>query len=242
VRVRPRSGSATRVPIWRSPIAIITGVAVVAGLALIVALGQPRTPAPSALNVPPTSYVPGLVDGDILGRADAPATLEIWSDFQCLFCGQLARTYLPTLISEFVVDGRLRIVPRDVDFVGRGDPNESVEAAVAASCAAEQGKYWQYHDTLLWNQIGENQGAFSDARLRQMADQVGLDRGPWDQCRSDPARQAAVAATTSAALSAGITGTPTLVLNGVTTAGMPRTYEDLADSVRAALGAAQARP
>jgi protein-disulfide isomerase len=192
--------------------------------------------------VPPTSYDPELVAGETLGRADAPVTLEIWSDFQCPFCGSLARTYLPQLVSEFVVDGQLRMVPRDVDFVGRGDLNESTDAAVAASCAAEQGKYWQYHDMLLWNQIGENQGAFSEARLRQMADQVGLDRGSWDQCRTDPRREAAVAATTAAALAAGINGTPTLVLNGVTTAGMPRTYEDLADAVQAALAAAPTRP
>jgi protein-disulfide isomerase len=239
---RPRSIS--RNPIWRSPVAIISGVAVLAGLALIIALGQNQAPAPepSSLNIPPTSYASELVAGDALGHADAPVTLEIWSDFQCPFCGQLARTYLPRLVSEFVIDGQLRLVPRDVDFVGRGDPNESVEAAVAASCAADQGMYWQYHDTLLWNQIGENQGAFSEARLRQMADQVGLDRASWDQCRTDPAREAAVAATTSEALAAGINGTPTLVLNGVATSGMPRSYEDLADAVQSALAAVPARP
>jgi len=239
---RPRSVS--RIPIWRSPIAIVSGVAVLAGLALIIALGQNQSsaPEPSSLNVPPTSYATDLVSGETLGRADAPVTLEIWSDFQCPFCGQLARTYLPQLVSEFVADGQLRLVPHDVDFVGRGAPNESVEAAVAASCAAEQGKYWQYHDMLFWNQIGENQGAFSGARLDQMAVQVGLDRGSWDQCRTDPAREAAVAATTSIALGAGINGTPTLVLNGVATSGMPRTYEDLSQQVQAALAAAPNRP
>jgi len=241
-RTVSRSGSVSRTPIWRSPIAAVTGVALVAGLALIIALGQNQAPTPSILHVPPTSYDPELVADESLGRADAPATLEIWSDFQCPFCGRLARTYLPQLVSEFVVDGQLRMVPRDVAFVGRGDPNESIDAAVAASCAAEQGKYWQYHDVLLWNQIGENQGAFSEARLRQMADQVGLDRGPWDRCRTDPTREAAVAATTAAALAAGINGTPTLVLNGLATSGMPRTYEDLADAVRAALAAAPTRP
>jgi len=242
VRAGSRARPASRTPIWRSPIAIVSGVAVIAGLALIIALGQNQVSTPSALNTPPTSYNAALVNGEDLGSADAPVTLEIWSDFQCPFCSQLARTYLPQLVSDFVVDGELRLVPRDVDFVGRGDPNESVEAAVAASCAAEQGKYWQYHDILLWNQIGENRGAFSETRLGQMADQVGLDRRSWDQCRTDPAREAAVAATTSEAIAAGINGTPTLVLNGVTISGMPRTYKDLADSVLAALATAPTRP
>lgn len=245
---RARTGSRLQqrqVPIWRSPTALITGVALVAGLIVVIAVnwGQAPSPVASSLNLPPTSYDPQLVSGETLGRADAPVTLEVWSDFQCPFCGQLARTYLPRLVADFVADGQLRIVPRDVDFVGRGDPNESVEAAVAASCASDQGKYWQYHDVLLWNQVGENRGAFNDARLVQMADQVGLDRAAWDQCRSDPARTAAVAATTSAALAAGINGTPTLMLNGVvTTSGMPRTYEELAGAVEAALAAAPSAP
>jgi protein-disulfide isomerase len=244
-RTGPRVHESRQVPIWRSPTALITGLAIVAGLIVVIAVNRGQAPSSIAsdLNLPPTSYDPRLVSGETLGRADAPVTLEVWSDFQCPFCGQLARTYLPKLVADFVVGGQLRIVPRDVDFVGRGEPNESVEAAVAASCASDQGKYWQYHDVLLWNQAGENRGAFNDARLRQMADQVGLDRGAWDQCRTDPARTTAVATTTSAALAAGINGTPTLMLNGVvTTSGMPRTYEDLTGAVQAALAAAPTAP
>jgi protein-disulfide isomerase len=234
----PRPRPATRNAFWRSPIAAISGFAVVAGVALIVILGQkPAASVSSTPLIPTTSYAPGLAAGESLGRADAPVTLEIWSDFQCPFCGQLARTYLPRLVTDFVVGGQLRIVPRDVAFVGRGDPNESVDAAVAASCAADQDRYWQFHDILFWNQSGENEGAFSDGKLREMADLLGLDRSAWDVCRADPHRDETVSTTTSDALAAGVDSTPTLVLNGTRTAGVPRTYDDLANAIRALLPA-----
>jgi protein-disulfide isomerase len=223
--------------IWRSPVALMTGLAVVAAAVMIIVLSQTTGQSPASdattLVVPTTGYRADLIEGETMGRADAPVTLEIWSDFQCPFCGQLARTYLPRLVSDFVASRQVRIVTHDVDFLGRGNRNESVEAAVAAGCAADQGRYWQYHDFLFWNQNGENEGTFSGARLQAMADRIGLDRPSWDSCRIDPRQAQAVAATTSQALSSGINSTPTLALNGTAAAGLPRTYEDLANAIRA---------
>ena len=56
----------------------------------------------------------------------------------------------------------------------------------------------------------------------------------------DPKRAEAVRATTSTAISSGIDSTPTLVLNGTVSAGLPRTYDDLANAIRALLPAATA--
>ncbi|MGH3073342.1 MAG: DsbA family protein [Gaiellales bacterium] len=208
----------------------------------MIVLGQHGGPPVNAdtadLISPPTSYPAGLADGEALGRSNAPVTLEVWSDFQCPFCGQFARTYMPRLVTDFVVDGQLWIVAHDIAFVGHGDPNESVDAAAAASCAADQASYWPYHDLLFWNQLGENQGAFDRAHLQAMADKLGLERGSWDSCVADPQRAREVTATTSQALAAGVKSTPTLVLNGVAAAGLPRTYDDLAGAIRALLTAA----
>jgi protein-disulfide isomerase len=238
-RARPRARAASRPAVLRSPVVLVTGLAVAAAIFGIIVLNQANRPSPAsdagALVVPTSSYRADLADGETVGRADAPVALEIWSDFQCPFCGQLARDYLPRLVSDFVASGQVRIVPHDVDFLGRGNRNESVEAAVAASCAADQGKYWQFHDFLFWNQNGENTGAFSVTRLEAMADRVGLDRPSWNSCRIDPKRAQAVASTTSQALSSGINSTPTLALNGTATAGLPRTYDDLASAIRGML-------
>jgi protein-disulfide isomerase len=231
-----------RRPFWRSPIVAISGLALVAGFILIALLGQGQPAVAEVVNPPLGSYPPGLASGTTLGRSDAPVTIDVWSDFQCPFCGRFARLYLPGLVEEFVSSGEVRIVAHDVAFVGRGNPNESLEAAVAASCAADQGRYWEFHDILFGNQSGENEGAFRLGRLQAMADAIGLDRAAWDRCRVDPARARTVQATTSAALAAGIDSTPTLVINGVTSAGVPSTYDALATQIRSLLPAGAGSP
>jgi protein-disulfide isomerase len=235
---RPRGAArrqaVARKPIWRSPITVASGLALVAAVILIVALGQQSAAPASADPIGPTgAYPSNLANGSVLSRPDAPVTLEVWSDFQCPFCGQFARTYLPRLVTDFVVRGQLRIVAHDVDFVGRGDQNESVDAAVAASCAADQNRYWELHDVIFANQNGENEGAFSRARLAQMAAKTDIDVAAWDNCRADPGRATTVARTTADALAAGIDSTPTLVLNGTRSAGLPRSYVDLANAIEA---------
>jgi protein-disulfide isomerase len=215
----------------------ISGLALVGGFVLIALLGQGPPAVAEVVNPPVSSYPPGLASGTSLGRSDAPVTIDVWSDFQCPFCGRFTRLYLPGLVRDFVSAGDVRIVAHDVAFVGRGNPNESLDAAVAASCAADQGRYWEFHDILFGNQSGENEGAFRAGRLQAMADAIGLDRATWDQCRADPARARAVQATTSAALAAGIDSTPTIVINGVPSAGVPSTYDALATQIRSLLPA-----
>ena len=68
---------------------------------------EPAQPTPTA-----------LADGRSLGKAAAPVTLELWSDFQCPICGQFARTVEPALISKYVTTGTLRIVHHDAAFQG----------------------------------------------------------------------------------------------------------------------------
>jgi protein-disulfide isomerase len=218
----------------------VSAAAVIGAALLIVLLTQQRSAPPTNdsvdLVMPSASYPTSPAEDESLGRADAPVQLEIWSDFQCPFCGQFGRTYLPRLVTDFIVPGTLRITEHDVDFRGQGDPDESVEAAVAARCAAAQNRYWPYHDLLFWNQHGENEGAFTDARLQAMADRAGLDRAAWDSCRSDPANAKEVQSTTQQAIAQGIQETPTLVVNGTPIVGLPRAYDDLASAIRAAAG------
>jgi protein-disulfide isomerase len=243
-RARPRHRAPSRTPAWRSPIALLSAAIVVGAVALIVVLNQksPGTASGSGLITPTTSYPAGLENGEVLGKANAPVTLEIYGDFQCPVCGVLARSYLPQLVAEFVTTGKVKIAPRDLNFRGgTGGQDESTNSAIAASCAADQGKYWEFHDMLFWNQAGENQGAFSNDKLQAMANEIGLNRSTWDACRDQASRATTVAATTSQALAAGINSTPTLLLNGkVASVGLPRTYADLANLIRTALGASPA--
>jgi protein-disulfide isomerase len=178
----------------------------------------------------------GLADGRQLGKADAPVTLDVWSDYQCPVCGQFAELVEPTLIRTYVATGTLRIIDHDAAFQGQRSSSsfdESVEAAAGARCADEQGKYWEFNNLLFANQVGENLGAFRDERLRAIATKAGLDVVAWDACRATGQQQAAVRAETTAAVNAGVNATPTMILNGQVIVGV-RSAADLGAMIEAA--------
>ena len=221
--------------IWTTAAVAVIGVVFIAVL-LVVQGAAPRTVDVANLQ-PPLSTVPAeLADDRSLGKADAPVTLEIWSDFQCPACGQLAEGIEPTLVREYVTAGTLRIVLRDAAFQGKRSGaiyDESVEAAAGARCAAEQDAYWPFHNWLFANQVGENQGAFRDERLRGIATKAGLDVAAWDACRATGTQQAAVRAETQQALDQGVNATPTMYLNGQVIVGL-KSAEELGAMIEAA--------
>jgi protein-disulfide isomerase len=212
-----------------SPILLIT--AIVGGLgvvllgALILLQGSGSAKVDTSGLVAPTSLTPtALADGRTLGKADAPVTLDIWSDYQCPTCGQLARTVEPALVAKYVTTGVLRIVQHDAAFQGANSTasyDESVEPAAGARCAAEQNKFWPFYDWTFANQSGENKGAFSADRMKAIATAAGLDVTAWQACLATGNQQAAVKAETNKALADGVNGTPTMILNGETLAGLP---------------------
>jgi protein-disulfide isomerase len=167
-----------------------------------------------------------LIDGRAVGVANAPITIELWEDFQCPVCGTLSRSMEPRLIEDYVVPGNLRLVYRDMAFLGP----ESVDAAVGAR-AAEQllgsGGFWRYHDLLFHNQDGENQGGFNRTVLADMAVSLGMDRAAFLAALDDPDLIAAVKAETLQGEQAGVRSTPTLDINGRFVAGLP-SYDQLA--------------
>ena len=238
---RRRSGS----PPPRSvpSIALITILAALLGVGAIAAFqltngadGDPTSDAGATLLVPPPTIPSSVaVDGHEAGSPDAPVLVEVYGDFQCPVCARFAREYLGRLVAEFVVPGDVRLVDRSIAFLGRGDPDESEQAAIGAACAGAQGAYWPFHDLLLWNQAGENRGAFAPARLAAMADKLGLDRAAWDACVADPAQLDEIRRATADAATAGIDSTPTIIVDGQRIVGMPRTYDELAAIIRARL-------
>ncbi len=231
-------------PAWRSPTALVTIGAVAVGilvLAVVVALTGSKggsNPASAAnLITPPNTIPAGLERDRTLGRADAPVTVDVWTDFQCPYCARFTQEIEPQLIRDFVVPGTVKLVAHDLSFIGAGHtPDESNDAAVAARCAARQGRFWEYDDYLFWNQLGENVGSFTRARLLAIASAVGLDTTAFTSCIADPGVLAAVAADTAAGAAKGVTSTPTLFVNGTKLVGVP-SYDSLAATIRAAAGA-----
>jgi protein-disulfide isomerase len=240
-RVRARA-AAQKTPAWRSPFAIVSLAAVVVIAVLIILLQKPSS-STADFQAPPANAVSiaaaSLVDGEEVGKATSLVKIEVWADFQCPICGTLVRDYFPRLVTDFVLTGQARIVAHDIAILGATADNESVAAAVAAACAAPQGKYWAFHDWLFYNQDGENKGAFSADNLKRLADHVGVDRTAWDACIAETAQTQAVRATTASAASLGISSTPSFRIGGgQISAGLPRAYADLAALVRKVLPSA----
>ena len=114
----------------------------------------------------------------------------------------------PQLIADYVEPGLVRFEFHDYAFRGP----EAVRAAEAAACAADQDAYWRYHDTLYLNQSGPN--SFTDGRLKQMAETLGLDAKAFNQCLDSGEKRAGVEASIADAQAQGIVSTPTIFING----------------------------
>jgi len=110
----------------------------------------------------------------------------------------------PLIVAEYVESGAVRFEYRDYAFRGP----QAVRAAEAAACAADQNGYWRYHDTLFLNQGGAN--SFTDPRLKQMAETLGLDTGAFNSCLDGGEKLEQVQQSIAAAQAAGIDSTPTL--------------------------------
>jgi protein-disulfide isomerase len=185
---------------------IAGSTAVVAVLALIIVGAALR----SGGNDPVITASNAQRDGRVLGDSTASVVITAWEDFQCPVCKAANSSVLQTIIQEYVDTGKAQLQYRYYSFLG----NESVRAAEAAEAASAQGKFWEYHDALFTNQGAENSGAFSDDRLIQIAQQLGLNMDQFKQALDTNEYEDVVKAELQEGQSRGVTGTPTFFVNG----------------------------
>jgi protein-disulfide isomerase len=152
----------------------------------------------------------GPSDPTALGPADAPVVMIAYSDFQCPFCGKFARDTEPVLVHKYVDTGVLRIEWRDFPYLGP----ESKLAAHAARAAAAQGKFWAFHDALYAHQRPPNSGRLTTSYLRSVAARTGLDVDRFGRDMRGPLAAKLVQHDFNEGLSAGVTGTPSFLVNG----------------------------
>jgi protein-disulfide isomerase len=174
-------------------------VAVMVALALIVLVGLPAAAGDRA-----------KATGNTLGEATAPVKVEVYADFQCPACGQFDRTALREIEDKYVKTGKVQVIFNHYAFIGE----ESTRAAEASECANDQGKFWEYADTVFNNQAGENLGAFSDANLEKFAQQVGLDMDKYKTCMQQRPHLSKIQASLHNGSARGVNSTPTLFING----------------------------
>jgi protein-disulfide isomerase len=225
-----------RPPIRISPIAWITGAAIVVGVLVIVvaalAAGAGSGGSSTSLKKPPELAPLALLDGRSIGPADAPVQMELWEDLQCSGCMAFTQSVEPRLVNQYVVPGKLRITFHDFAFIGQ----ESLDAATAARCAGEQGKFWYYQQYVYENWNGENQGTYTRAFLDAIARELGLDMTAFDACLADGKELQAVRAETAQGEAVPVTATPTIIVNGQKVGSL--SFSDIAKAIDEALAAA----
>jgi protein-disulfide isomerase len=111
--------------------------------------------------------------GIALGAPRAPVTLTEFADLQCPFCRQYTEAVLPTLVKRYVRTGKVRMVFRNLAFIGP----DSLRAARLAAAAGLQDRLWQFTDLVYGNQGRENGGYVTDTYLRNIARGARLDVG-----------------------------------------------------------------
>jgi protein-disulfide isomerase len=163
-------------------------------------------------------------DYRVLGSPEAPAEMVVFSDFECPYCRNFALAATPAIVAEFVDTGRLRL--RFVFFPLAAVHKNSVAAARAAHCAGLAGRFWAYHDYLFVRQPEWAGDPAPDTLWLQFARNLGLEPEPFQACFLSEEASAAVEADLRMALVAGVTATPTIVLDQRSLTGF-QTYEQL---------------
>jgi protein-disulfide isomerase len=161
------------------------------------------------------------------GPRDAAVTIVEFSDFQCPACAQAFGDLHDLLGRRADVRLVFRHFPLDPSCnakVTRALHPEACLAAMAAECAAQLSRFWEYHDRLF-----ANQHALDRDSLFRYARELGLDIASFRTCLDAPATRARIMEDIDAATRAGVTSTPTLFINGRVIAGaLERQYYDYA--------------
>lgn len=209
-------------------------VLAVIGVVLVIVFGggsSSNSDLVTALEKHNTEFPTELAKGNKVGKDDAPVKITAYEDFQCPFCLKYTATQEGDVINELVKTGKVQLEYRNLPILG----NESVSSAIAAQCASEQDKFWQYHNLLFLTQAKagqatvekNNAGRFSDANLKQFASDLGLDRTKFDSCFDNRTPLDNILEQQREANSFGITGTPGFLVNGQPLgAGTPNSIDD----------------
>ena len=167
---------------------------------------QPAAPAETPL------IMVSLDDDPVKGSPDAPVTIIEFSDFQCPFCSRFYTQTLPLIEKDYIDTGKVKLVYRDLPL--ENIHQNAIPAHIAAECADEQGKFWEYHDILFDNQL-KWQGLGPDdidSTLSAYADQLGLQTSSFDSCMKSPDMAEEVNDDLLDARRAGASGTPTFFI------------------------------
>lgn len=181
-------------------IGIIAAVVILAAGLIWLAINATRAPITATERVG---------EGTSWGPENAVVTVVDYSDFGCTFCGRFARNQGKQMREEYEATGKVRFEYKHFIIEGVNTRN----AANASECAADQGKFWDYHDVLFGRQ-GTSANPFSKDLLKSYASQLGLDMDKFSTCVDRDLHLEKVVRDNNEGKSKGINSTPTFFVNG----------------------------
>jgi len=160
----------------------------------------------------------------VYGAADAPVTVVEFSNYLCPHCKHHSEQSLPRIFSDYVETGKVRYIFRDYPFTGQ---DNVILAGEAAACAADQGRYYEYHQLLFrasakWARINYDE---LPKYFNDYARQLGLDVDKFAACLSSHEKRQQVLRDRELASELNVSGTPSFFVNGKLIDGF-RPYEE----------------
>lgn len=219
----------------------LMGALVAVGAMLII--NAARTPSPKAATAAAEvaldderPFAPKVLarPANTQGPEAAPVTIIEYSDFNCGFCRRFHDETFQRVIDDYVKTGKARFSYKHYPFLTDSSPWK----AEAAECAAEQGRFWDYHAMLFDSNI-PNSG--DQAAIRQQlvdaASGLKLDAQAFQACMEAGAVRQRVDADASEGQRLGVTGTPSFLINGKPLVGA-QPYDAFKQAIDAALAEA----
>ena len=179
----------------------------------VMAIGPGAAPAElAATRVSKTSVPVPAADAPSRGPANAPVTLQVWSDFECPFCAAAAPV-VRELEAEF--GGSLRVVWHNLPLPMH--PHAELAAETALEVYAERGgaAFWQFHDAI----FAANRQGLDENLIARLAEEAGADPKRYRQAVAARAHAPKIEADLAAADAVGINGTPAFFVNDYYTVG-----------------------
>lgn len=141
-----------------------------------------------------------------LGPDDAAITIIEFSDYQCPYCRKWDLEAWPKIQAAY--PGKIRLVYRDFPLYSLHPESEA--AAIAAWCAGDQQKYWEFHDLLFSDQLPLSQDSYV-----KYAAQMKLNVDQFTKCITGEQFKENVSGNYSYASNLGVNSTPTFFVNGI---------------------------
>lgn len=184
---------------------VLFGLFLAAGIAVGYILWGRQAIAQEGLSSSQLIWNTLQADAPAWGPLDAPVTIVEFSDYECAFCARWHTEVWPQLTAAY--EGKIRLVYRDFPLI-QIHPN-SLDAAIAAHCAGEQNRYWEFHDLLFLQKMELGSLAYEAYATR-----LELDLPAFKQCQSSTDSLTNIQSEMDTAQMLGIDGTPTFFING----------------------------